>query len=59
MGSVVVDGEGVTVKKPFQKDLMMGLVKAKVARRGENVLKVSSPLPPPENFNRTPGSLFL
>ena len=29
-------------------------VKAKVVRRGEGVLKVSPPLPPPENFNHTP-----
>ena len=34
--------------------LKQGWVKAKVVRRGEGALKVSSSLPPVENFNHTP-----
>ena len=42
--------EGV-IKGSLQNILNRGWVKAKVVRRGEGVLKVSPPLPSPENFN--------
>ena len=40
------------IKASFQKHLKTG-VKVKVAHRGRGILKVSPPLPPPENFNHT------
>ena len=35
--------------------LKQGVGKGKICLQGEGVLKVSPPLPPPENFNHTPG----
>ena len=54
----MVDGEGATVKdarrgwwgsmRDLSKNILkQGVVKAKVVPRGEGVLKVSPPLPPP------------
>ena len=65
MGAGVVDGEGDSsercmkwgfwgfIKGSFQDILKQGVVKAKDVSRGKGVLKVSSPQPPLENFNRT------
>ena len=52
-------GGGGVIKGSLQKHLKTGWVKAKVIRRGEGVLKVSPPLPPPENFNHTLWMSFL
>ena len=67
-GGGMVDGEGGSSEGCLKwggggslRDLSKSIlkqgrwVKAKVVRRGEGVLKVSPPLPPPpENFNHTP-----
>ena len=47
-------GGGGSLKNPSKNILKQGVGKGKSCLQGEGALKVSPPLPPLENFNRTP-----
>ena len=46
------------IKKSFHKHLEIGVgLKAKIVHKGEGVERMSPPLPPSKNLNRTPSIL--